>query len=87
MIADNYATPRDMKLMKSVSKPVKVILCGTRNGINTAYLDFVRANRGSLHTMDADLYELAKMNEGQTVTIGGIEYKLSGGVFHKISRL
>ena len=38
MIADNYATPRDLELLNQVKVPIRLIVCGTYNGINTAYL-------------------------------------------------
>jgi hypothetical protein len=87
MIADNYATPRDLKLIKQVNKPVKLILCGTQNGINTLYLDFLRANKGSLHTMEKDILDLAILKEGETIEINGKTYQIKHGSFVKMMKM
>lgn len=86
MIADNFATPRDMELLKQVKVPIHLILCGihTAKGINPAYLDLVRKTKGSIHTMTEDLYDLSKLNEGQSVKIDGKTYKLIKGEFIKV---
>jgi len=81
MIADNFATPRDMSLLHQVDKPVRIILCGTNGGINTAYLDIVRHTKGSLHTIEDDILNLAEMNEGGEITIGNMLYKIKRGKF------
>jgi hypothetical protein len=84
MIADNFATPRDLELLKMVEVPIHLILCGAhKNTINPAYLKMLRDNKGSLHTMDQDLYDFSKLNEGQSVKIDGHTYRLSGGNFIK----
>lgn len=81
MIADNWATPRDLKLLKKVNKPVHVIVCGARLGLNTAYLDLARKTGGTLHTIEQDLTELATLNEGQSIIIQGARYTIRGGKF------
>lgn len=84
MIADNLAPPRDISLMAQVNRPVKIILCGTFDGINPVYLDFARINGGTVHTIEADIEGLAKINEGQTIRIGRSQYILSGGQFRRL---
>jgi len=81
MIADNYATPRDMSLLKEIKKPVKVILCGTGAGVNTAYLQIAYETGGSIHTMEEDLTDLIKMHEGSKVKIGKQEFVIQRGKF------
>jgi len=83
MIADNYATPRDLELLKMVKVPIHLILCGAQKQINPAYLKMLRDNKGSLHTMDQDLYDFSKLNEGQSIKIDGHTYRVSGGHFIK----
>lgn len=87
MIADNFATPRDLDLLKLVKVPIHLILCGihTSKGINPAYLNMIRANKGSIHTMTQDLYDLSKVTEGQVIKIEDKSYKLVRGEFIKIS--
>lgn len=85
MIADNWATPRDIELIDQIDQPIKVILCGVISGyINTAYLNAVRRNGGSIHTMESDIDTLSLLGEGETITIDGIDYVLKEGGFHKL---
>lgn len=84
MIADNNATPRDLELLSKVKVPIRLILCGTQNGINPAYLTMIRNNKGSLHTMDQDLLEIFKLGEGQSLKIEGKTYKVKNGQFVKL---
>jgi hypothetical protein len=82
MIADNWATPRDLQLLDSIKVPIRLVLCGTQfNGINTAYLDMIRKNKGSIHTIEKDLYDLSKLLEGQSFELEGKTYKLKNGQF------
>ncbi|MCB0401382.1 MAG: hypothetical protein KDD41_04815 [Flavobacteriales bacterium] len=81
MIADNYATPRDLKLLHKVKKPIRLILCGTFYGINVKYLNLVRKNGGSIHTMENDLTNLVSMNEGEVLKFNGRKFKIVNGEF------
>jgi hypothetical protein len=83
-IADNYATPRDLVLMSKIGKPVHVILCGTSGGINLRILDFVYKNKGTLHTLDEQMNELAKLKEGEIVSIGNRDYRIKKGRFEVV---
>lgn len=87
MIADNWATPRDMSLAASINRPVHIIVCGASVGINTAYLELARKTGGSVHTMEQDLTDLATMHEGETVSIGSFLYKLQDGHFVPVKRI
>lgn len=81
LIADNFAPVRDVELLKQVKKPIKIILCGTSMGINTQYLDIARATGGSVHTMESDLDNLLKKNDGEVVELDGKKYKIVKGKF------
>lgn len=83
MVADNWATPRDLKLLRKVKKPIRLILCGTTGGFNVEYFNMIRKNGGSLHTIEDDLTELAKMAEGETIEIQGQVYIIRNGEFKK----
>ncbi|MCC6817858.1 MAG: hypothetical protein IT245_03075 [Bacteroidia bacterium] len=87
MIADNFATPRDLELIKTIKVPIHLILCGihTSKGINPAYLNMIRANKGSIHTMNQDIYDLSKFTEGQSIKIENNTYRLIKGEFVKVS--
>jgi hypothetical protein len=81
LIADNWADMRDYPLIKTIDKPVHVILCGTQFGINTQYLDLAKATGGSIHTMEEDLTNLAKIREGEKIIINKTEFIIRGGKF------
>lgn len=87
MIADNFATPRDLSLLNKINKPVKIILCGTQYGINVEYLNFARKTNGSIHTINQDISNLASMHEGERITIDGIIYEISNGSFRKVTNI
>ena len=86
MMSDNLETPRDMSLLRYVNKPVRVILCGTANGINPAYLDIARATHGSVHTIESDITNLTTVQEGGTIKIDGQTFKLQRGRFVRVAK-
>jgi hypothetical protein len=85
MIADNWAPMRDYVLMSQIKIPVHIIICGKPADmpINTEYLDLARHTKGSIHTVEEDIDELATLAEGKTIEIEGYEYKVVGGRFVK----
>ncbi len=88
MIADNWATPRDLAFAEEINRPVRIIVCGAAFGMNVAYLDLARKTGGSVHTMEQDLTDLGKMHAGETVSIGKFKYVLrDDGSFALISSL
>lgn len=87
MIVDNWADMRDYTLMSEINIPVRVIVCGSswpgmKKTINTQYLDLAKRTGGSLHTMEEDIEDLAKLKEGETVIVGGEKYQIKGGKFY-----
>ncbi len=88
MIADNFANVKDIELMKSINKPVHIIICGTGNYmVNTDYLDLARATNGSIHSIEQDIENLININEGQTVEFDGKKYILQNGKFQQVMNL
>lgn len=84
LIADNWEDPCDMQLLpklKELKIPIRVILCGVNSVVNTKYLDIAYATNGSLHTMEEDLTEMGKLNEGKVFKIAGLKFKLINGRF------
>lgn len=94
LVADNFSTVRDISLMKKLKVPVRVILCGIEesfvspctgttysNSINEEYIDLARFTGGSIHTVTEDIYDLAKIKEGESITIQGKKYDFVGGRF------
>jgi hypothetical protein len=84
MIADNWATPRDLELLNQVKVPIRLILCGTWAGINTDYLDMIKKNGGSIHTIKSDIENLQKLNEGEVIDILGVSYMIKDGRFIRV---
>ncbi len=85
MIADNNATPRDLILLSKVKVPLRLILCGASNGINLAYLEMIRKNKGSIHTMENDLLDLCLKIEGEKFKLDGISYQIKNGNIIKLN--
>jgi antitoxin component YwqK of YwqJK toxin-antitoxin module len=46
---------RDMKLLRRLRKPVHIVLCGTKRGINPQYLQIALHTKGSVHTLSDDV--------------------------------
>lgn len=86
LIADNWANMRDYSMIKEIKKPVHVIICGNQYGINTQYLDLARVTGGTVHTVEEDLNNLFKLNEGQEITIGKHVYMIKEGKFVLVSQ-
>ncbi len=81
MIVDNYAPVRDIELLNQFKLPVRIILCGLSGEIEPDYFKIARETKGSIHTMEQDVLNLAEITEGKTITIEGVEYKLMNGKF------
>lgn len=65
LIADNSCI-RDFCLVSRISKPVRVILCGAKKGINPQYINLAYRTGGSIHTIEDDIEDLRKvMGEGK----------------------
>jgi hypothetical protein len=80
LIAHNNAPPRDMEILEKLEKPVRVILCGVLNDkIQPAYINLAFKTRGSIHTMEQDLFFAAKSKNGKIFTYLGQEFKVVDG--------
>lgn len=79
MIADNYATPRDIELLDKLKIPVHVILCGAYKHANKYYIGLARNTKGSVHTMTEDLSGIHKLQDRDTFKFMNKTYRLSRG--------
>lgn len=70
LVADNWATPRDLNMCDQLTQPVHVILCSARGGVNPDYLFLARVTNGSVHIRDQDITNLGSMKEGESVKVG-----------------
>ncbi len=70
MIADNFATPRDLSLAGNITKPVQIIVCGNSPVLNDVWLNLARLTKGSV-TFGNRLYaNLHTYEEGATLQVG-----------------
>ena len=76
LIADNLSDCRDFPLLWKIKKPVHIVLCGTKDGVNTQYLEIARRTGGTIHTIEQDIGNLQKLNEGDTFNIGNQKFML-----------
>lgn len=83
MIADNFATPRDLRLVGELKSPVHVILCGASPFLNTSYLQLAYDTGGSLHTLYKDIGDMANLPNGSFIDFGVFRYRLNNGRFSK----
>jgi hypothetical protein len=84
MVADNFATPRDMILLREIARPLHWILCGVEGEINVDYLKMVHDNRGFLHTNKSDVTNLHLMKDGDMITIDGFTYQYVRGKYKRV---
>lgn len=87
LIADNWSDMRDYSLRFQVDRPVRIILCGTENGINPQYLNLAYITKGSVHTMEEDLSNLFKLSEGSKFSLGGETFVIRFGKIEKLTKL
>jgi hypothetical protein len=87
MIADNDAPVKDISLLESFKLPVHIIVCGATEGwIHPDYLKIARKTKGSIHTIEQDITNLARLSEGQQITIGKTTYRIMGGDFIELNK-
>ncbi len=81
LVADNLSQVKDMSLLKQLTKPVHVVLCGT-TGSDTAlayqpdYYQLAQQTQGSIHTLEDDLNP-ATVSATQTLRVGSRYYRYS----------
>jgi hypothetical protein len=81
MIADNQAPVKDIELLSQFKVPVRVILCGVNQEIEPDYLKIAWQTGGSVHTIEEDVIEIARLTDGQEIKINKITYRLMKGRF------
>jgi hypothetical protein len=88
MIADNNAPVKDIELLKKFSAPVHIILCGVYNDmVLVDYMNIAWKTKGSIHTIEEDITNLAGLLEGQEIKIGKNIYRIMGGEFVRITKI
>lgn len=80
LIADNFASPRDMSLIGNIGIPVHVVVCGGTI-LNEDYLDLAYKTKGSLSFNGNDYTDFYQFEDGSTMHIGKMTYVLKKGHF------
>ena len=80
MIADNNAPIKDITLIKQVTKPVNIILCGITDKIHPNYVELAAKTGGNIYTIDAEISGLNKLKLGSRIDVGRsvFEYRKEG---------
>lgn len=71
---------RDMKMLKRIRKPVRIILCGTKKGINQQYLQLAYSTKGSIHTANNDV-DMKKIKSGEQIELDNDIFLFQNGEF------
>lgn len=79
LLADDSPV-RDMALLKRIRKPVHVILCGTKKGINEQYIKIAQQTKGSIHTANNSI-DMKKLKEGEYYTLDKDVFQYRNGQF------
>ena len=77
LIADNRTCIRDMRLLKYLNIPIKIILTNVDGPVNPQYINLAYKTGGSLHIMNDDIYNYvftAMAESDQTLVLNGYEY-------------
>jgi hypothetical protein len=78
MVADNWATPKDLSLAKQINKPIHVIICGGNYGINLAYIQLAIDTGGTIHTIEEDL-DFRKIEPNTQFKLGSYYFTIMNG--------
>lgn len=80
MLSDNYASVRDLELVKKIAVPVDIILCGAEQARpNSEYLSIAMATKGRVYTMNETVSEMHKLKDGELLKFMGFSYRISKG--------
>jgi hypothetical protein len=61
------------------------VVCGVTERLNLNLLEIAYQTGGSIHTMEADLLDIAKIGEGKNFSIGNLNFRMSGGKFIQLT--
>lgn len=87
LVADNNSSVKDIELLKDLKIPVRVIVCGSQYRVASDYLEIAYKTKGSVHTIEEDIENIALMKEGSQIKIGDRKYKLHKGKFILINKV
>lgn len=77
LVADNASCIRDFVLLQCLNRPIHIILCRTKNGINPQYINLAWKTGGSLHYADVDLFDLSDKMDMGSLEVNNTKYVLT----------
>jgi antitoxin component YwqK of YwqJK toxin-antitoxin module len=77
---------RDMALLKRLRKPIHIVMCGTKKGVNEQYLKLALHSKGSIHTTNTDV-DMKKIKDGDEILIEKDLFKFKAGQFEWVDLL
>ena len=80
LIADNNSAIRDFKLVKQIKHPIRIVLCGLdmENNIHPDYLELAFLTKGSIHTVEKDIENFMRNDQGKIIPIYDEKYQIIG---------
>ena len=80
LIADNNSSIRDFKLVKQIKHPIRIVLCGLdmENNIHPDYLELAFLTKGSIHTVEKDIENFMRDDQGRIIPIFDEKYQIQG---------
>ena len=80
LIADNNSAIRDFKLVKQIKHPIRIVLCGLdmENNIHPDYLELAFLTKGSIHTVEKDIENFMRNDQGKIIPIFDEKYQIQG---------
>ena len=79
LVADNYSSVKDIELIAGLNVPVRVIVCGFNNEIHPDYITIAYRTKGSVHTIEDDIENIAEKVRDNKFTLAGQKYRIAGG--------
>ncbi len=62
LIADNKSDVRDLELLSTINKPIRVVICDQRDAsVHPDYLKIAFESGGSIHTINDDIYDPSEL--------------------------
>ena len=84
LIADNKASVKDIALLKSINRPINVMVCGREDKIHAHYIEIARQTGGKVFYLDKELTDFSKYKLGERVQFRGKNYEWRNGTFYRV---
>ena len=86
LIADNNSGIRDISLANQIKRPVRIVLCGVYdNFIHPDYFELAYQTKGSIHTVEEDIYDFIKDENGKILKLDKQKLRIEKGTLEKLN--